>query len=414
MFKPLSLFIALRFGRGKQRNKMVSFISISSIIGIALGVCVVIIGLSAMNGFEKELKDRVLSVVPQAELEAVKAPMDNWQQLITKVEKHPEVEAASPYVQFVALVERRGKLKAIQVRGVDLQGETEVSSVPSFVLNHRWQTLEPNQHQIVIGKGIADLLAVKEGDWITLMIPSKNSANRLKAPKRIRVQVSGILSLGGQIDHGLGLIPIQDAQQYLDYGAGISGLTLKVSDPLDAQSIVREVGNTLPVYVYLKSWMGKFGYLYRDIQLIRTIMYLVMVLVIGVACFNVVSTLMMAVKDRSSDIAILRTMGVESRTIRTIFIFQGLLSGIVGSLTGSIVGCLVALNLTSIIGLIEKLIGHQFLSGDIYFIDFLPSLLMWQDVAIVSITAIVLSLLATWYPANRAAKLQPARVLSAK
>ncbi len=200
-------------------------------------------------------------------------------------------------------------------------------------------------------------------------------------------------------------------------GNGVSGISLNVDNVLEAQTIVREVGFTLPVYVYLKSWTQKYGYLYRDIQMVRTIMYLVMVLVIGgVACFNIVSTLMMAVKDRSADIAILRTMGgAGDGLVKSIFIWHGILSGVIGSLLGATLGSLVAINLTTLIKGLENVIGHQFLSGgDIYFVDFLPTELAFQDVAIVSLTAVVLSLLATWYPARRASSLQPAQVLSAK
>lgn len=194
----------------------------------------------------------------------------------------------------------------------------------------------------------------------------------------------------------------------------MTGVSLKVTDVLNANEIVREVGNQLDVYVYLRSWQQKFGFLYRDIQLVRTIMYLVMVLVIGVACFNIVSTLMMAVKDRASEIAILRTMGASDGLVKRIFVWQGVFSGVLGSLVGSAIGVLVALNLTTLIKGLEKLIDHQFLSGDIYFVDFLPSQLNMMDVVVVSGTAIALSLLATWYPASRAAKLNPASVLSSK
>jgi lipoprotein-releasing system permease protein len=207
---------------------------------------------------------------------------------------------------------------------------------------------------------------------------------------------------------------LADAQQYAKLNQGVTGVSLKVSDVLNATQIVRESGNTLDVYVYLRSWQQKYGFLYRDIQLVRTIMYLVMVLVIGVASFNIVSTLMMAVKDRASEIAILRTMGATDGLVKRIFVWQGVFSGVLGSLVGSVIGVAVALNLTQIISALESLIGHKFLSGDIYFVDFLPSQVNVADVMLVSSTAIILSLLATWYPASRASKLNPAAVLSSK
>ncbi|MGR5152248.1 lipoprotein-releasing ABC transporter permease subunit LolE [Photobacterium swingsii] len=414
MFRPLSLYIGSRFSRAKQRNKMVSFISMSSTLGIAIGVAVIIIGLSAMNGFERELQNRVLSVIPHGELQAVKPPFTDWQSVIETAEKHPHVTGAAPYIMFTALLEKGTNLKAVEVRGVDPSQEEKVSAIPQFIKDGAWQQFKAGNKQVILGQGVADKLGIEVGDWITAMIPNPDPALKLRAPHRVRLQVSGLLALGGQIDHNFALVPLADAQDYLSMEEGVSGVSLQVDNVLDAMSIVREVGYTLPVYVYLKSWTQKYGYLYRDIQMVRTIMYLVMVLVIGVACFNIVSTLMMSVKDRAPDIAILRTMGASDGLIKSIFIWHGVLSGVLGSLVGSAVGCLVALNLTSIIKGLERLIGHQFLSGDIYFVDFLPTELAMQDVALVTITAVILSLLATWYPARRASALHPAQVLSAK
>ncbi|XNH21499.1 lipoprotein-releasing ABC transporter permease subunit LolE [Vibrio cyclitrophicus] len=414
MFSSLSLLIGGRFSRAKQRDKMVSFISLSSTIGIAVGVAVIIIGLSAMNGFERELQSRVLSVIPHGEFEGVNEPVTRWEHVIEQATQHDDVVAAAPYVKITALAEKGKELKAIEVRGVDPQLEQQVSSLSSFIDKQAWSEFKAGQQQIILGSGVANVLGAKVGDYLTLMIPTVNGSVKVQAPKRVRVKVVGLLTLNDQIDHSLALIPIGDAQVYANLGEAVTGVSLKVIDVLNANSIVREVGNQLDVYVYLRSWQQKFGFLYRDIQLVRTIMYLVMVLVIGVACFNIVSTLMMAVKDRASEIAILRTMGASDGLVKRIFVWQGVFSGVLGSLIGSAIGVLVALNLTTIIKGLEKLIDHQFLSGDIYFVDFLPSQLDMTDVVVVSGTAIVLSLLATWYPASRAAKLNPAAVLSSK
>lgn len=414
MFSSLSLFIGGRFSRAKQRNKMVSFISLSSTIGITVGVAVIIIGLSAMNGFERELKDRVLSVVSHGEFEGVRGPIEDWQSVIAQTKKHPEVEAAAPYVKLTALAEKGQQLKAIEVRGVDPQLEEQVSNLSHYIDAKVWQEFAPGHKQVILGQGVAHLLGVEVGDFLTLMIPSSGDATKVQAPKRVRVQLAGVLSLNGQIDHSLALVPLQDAQQYARFGEGVTGVAVKVSDVLNATQIVREAGNTLNVYVYLRSWQQKYGFLHRDIQLVRTIMYLVMVLVIGVASFNIVSTLMMAVKDRASEIAILRTMGATDGLVKRIFVWQGVFSGVLGSLVGSAIGVLVAFNLTALIKMLESLIGHKFLSGDIYFVDFLPSEVNMADVILVSGTAVVLSLLATWYPASRASKLNPATVLSSK
>lgn len=415
MFSSLSFFIGSRFSRARQRNRLVSFISVSSTIGIAVGVAVIIIGLSAMNGFERELQNRVLSVIPHGEFESVDGRLTNWQEVMSAAERDAAVVASAPYVKFTALAEKGSRLKAIEVRGIEPDYEQKVSSLTQYIQAVNWAEFVPGQRRVILGKGIADTLGVGIGDGLTLMIPtSGSSVNKVQAPRRVRVTVSALLSLGGQLDHALALLPLQDAQSYARLDDAVSGVSIRTNDVLNAPFIVRNLGNQIPAYVYLKSWKQQYGFLYRDIQMVRTIMYLVMVLVIGVACFNIVSTLMMAVKDRAAEIAILRTMGASDGLIRRIFVWIGVLSGVLGSIVGSIVGVLVALNLTALIKALEQLLDHQFLSGDIYFVDFLPSAVSSIDVAVVSGTAVVLSLLATWYPAQKAARMNPASVLSGK
>lgn len=411
--KPLSLAIGRRFSRARQRNRLVSFISLSSVIGIAIGVMVIIVGLSAMNGFERELNQRVLSVVPHAQVFGVNGPLEDWQQVKQQALQHPQVVAAAPYVEMTVLMEHGSALKPAQIRAVSPSDESAVSRIGAFI-DGGWDSLPAGQSNIVLGQGVADSLGVKVGDWLTVMIPAADASLKLRSPQRVRMQVGGLLRLGGQIDHTLALMRLSDAQQLMVLDDAVTGVSLKVEPVLEARRIVREVGQTLSAYVYMKDWTSEFGYLYRDIHLVRSIMYLVMVLVIGVACFNVVSTLMMSVKDRAADIAILRTMGAGDTLIRRIFIWYGLFAGALGSLIGSVLGVLLASNLTHLIQWVEQVVGHRFLSGDVYFINFLPSELRVSDVVVVSLTAMLLSLLAAWYPARRACQLQPAAVLSAK
>ncbi|WP_420065795.1 lipoprotein-releasing ABC transporter permease subunit LolE [Pectobacterium colocasium] len=411
-FPPLSLLIGLRFSRGRRRGGMVSLISVISTLGIALGVAVLILGLSAMNGFERELNNRVLAVVPHGEIAPVNQPFDGWQDMLPKIEQVPGVAAAAPYINFTGLLENGAKLQAVQVKGVDPQQEKRLSALPNYVLNDAWQRFRAGEQQVIIGQGVAKALNVAEGDWVTVMIPNSDPEMKLMQPKRIRLHVSGILQLSGQLDHGLALIPLADAQQYLDMGQSVTGIAIKAKDVFSANKLVRDAGMVTKAYVTIRSWIGTYGYMYRDIQMVRTIMYLAMILVIGVACFNIVSTLVMAVKDKSSDIAVLRTLGASDGMIRAIFIWYGLLAGLLGSVIGAVIGVIATLQLTPIIHGIESLIGHKLLSGDIYFIDFLPSELHLMDVFIVLGTSLVLSLIASWYPARRASRIDPARVLS--
>ncbi|MTC59248.1 lipoprotein-releasing ABC transporter permease subunit LolE [Providencia rustigianii] len=409
---PLTLLAALRFSRGRRRTGMVSLVSIVSTLGIVLGVAVLIIGLSAMNGFERELNNRVLSVVPHGQIYAVEAPYNDWEYAQKIIRNTPGVQAVSPYVNFTGLLERGVNLKAIQIMGVSRETESQVSALPQFILNDAWQHFEAGKQSIILGQGVANSLNVKEGDWVTIMIPNTDASMKIQQPKRIRVQVTGIFRLSGLLDHQLALIPLADAQEYLGYGEGISGFEIKATDPFEADKVVYDAGLKTMHHVVVKSWIGDYGYMYNDIQMVRSIMYLAMILVIGVACFNIVSTLVMAVKDKSSDIAVLRTLGAKDKQIRAIFLWYGLLGGLVGSLIGVVLGVLVSLNLTTLIKGLEILVGHPILSGDVYFIDFLPSELHVMDVVYVLITTIILSLLASWYPARRASKLDPARILS--
>ncbi len=309
---PLSLLMALRFSRGRRRGGMVSLISVISTIGIALGVAVLIVGLSAMNGFERELQNRILAVVPHGEIEPVKQPFTGWPEILQRVEKVPGILAAAPYINFTGLMENGAQLRAVQVKGVDPAQEKQLSALPSYVQGDAWANFKSGEQQVILGKGVADALGVKQGSYVTVMIPNSDPEMKLLQPKRIRLHVTGILQLSGQLDHSLAMVPLADAQQYLDMGDSVTGIAIKVNDVFAANKLVRDAGEVADATVYIKSWIGTYGFMYRDIQMIRAIMYLAMVLVIGVACFNIVSTLVMAVKDKSGDIAVLRTLGPKT------------------------------------------------------------------------------------------------------
>ncbi|HHF6882982.1 lipoprotein-releasing ABC transporter permease subunit LolE [Haemophilus influenzae] len=409
-------FISWRYQRGKQKNPLVALIAKFSAIGIALGVAVLIVGLSAMNGFERELNQRILAVVPHIEIfsapQAKDPTIHHWQNLEKRLQQNPQIKGISPFVSFTALVENGSKLKVVQVKGVEKQAEDKVSSIGNFVQEQGWNKFE-KEGGLVLGSGIAKELDVKVGDWITLLISQQNGDEQFAQPTREPVQVTAILRLDGQLDYSYALLPLAQAQTFLTYQPDqITGVELKLDDPFSVRNLDLSMLNDYPQMLYMKNWISKFGYMYRDIQLIRTVMYIAMVLVIGVACFNIVSTLIMAVKDKQGDIAIMRTLGANNAFIKCIFIWYGLQAGMKGCLIGIVLGIILALNLTTFIQGIEWIIGKKLLSGDVYFVDFLPSELHWLDVLMVLIAALALSLIASLYPASRAAKLQPAQVLS--
>ena len=409
-------FISWRYQRGKQKNPLVALIAKFSAIGIALGVAVLIIGLSAMNGFERELNQRILAVVPHAEIlsapNATDPTIHHWQNLEKRLQQNGQIKGISPFVSFTALVENGSKLKVVQVKGIEKQAEDRVSSLGNFVQEQGWDKFG-KEGGLVLGSGIARELDVKAGDWVTLLISQQNGDEQLAQPTRERVQVTAILRLDGQLDYSYALLPLAQAQEFLTYKPDqITGVELKLDDPFSVKNLDLSMLNDYPQMLYIQNWIGKFGYMYRDIQLIRTVMYIAMVLVIGVACFNIVSTLIMAVKDKQGDIAIMRTLGANNAFIKRIFIWYGLQAGMKGCLIGIVLGIILALNLTTFIQGIEWVIGKKLLSGDVYFVDFLPSELHWLDVLMVLVAALALSLIASFYPASRAAKLQPAQVLS--
>ncbi|HHF6588238.1 TPA: lipoprotein-releasing ABC transporter permease subunit LolE [Haemophilus influenzae] len=409
-------FISWRYQRGKQKNPLVALIAKFSAIGIALGVAVLIVGLSAMNGFERELNQRILAVVPHIEIfsapQAKDPTIHHWQNLEKRLQQNPQIKGISPFVSFTALVENGSKLKVVQVKGVEKQVEDKVSSIGNFVQEQGWDKFG-KEGGLVLGAGIAKELDVKVGDWITLLISQQNGDEQFAQPTREPVQVTAILRLDGQLDYSYALLPLAQAQTFLTYQPDqITGVELKLDDPFSVRNLDLSMLNDYPQMLYMQNWISKFGYMYRDIQLIRTVMYIAMVLVIGVACFNIVSTLIMAVKDKQGDIAIMRTLGANNAFIKRIFIWYGLQAGMKGCLIGIVLGIILALNLTTFIQGIEWVIGKKLLSGDVYFVDFLPSELHWLDVLMVLIAALALSLMASLYPASRAAKLQPAQVLS--
>lgn len=408
----LSLITAIKFRKGRRKSGMVSLISIISTLSIAIGIAALIIGLSAMNGFERELNNRVLSVVPHGQFYSPYGNLDNWRQIQEELKGDDNIVSTAPLVSFTGLIENGSKLGAVEIQGVDPKQEKNISALPNYVLNDKWQSFESDNQQIIIGAGLAQRLSIKEGSWVSLLIPVSSSSNQLKPPKRVRLQVAGILELSGSLSNNIALIPLTDAQKLLDIGDSVTALMVNVNQVYQANKIIAQATLHIEESLSFTSWEYSFGFMYRDIQMIRQIMYLAMIVVIGVACFNIVSTLVIAVKDKQRDIAILKTLGATNQLIKHIFIWYGVISGLIGSLMGVILGVVLSWQLSNIMGVIESIIGYKLLNGHIYFIDFLPSEIHLLDVVIVFITAMLLSLIASYYPAKRACKIDPARILN--
>lgn len=432
IFKPLSLFLALRYVRSRHRHGFSTFISASSTVGIALGTMVLIIALSTMNGFERELAHKLLSIVPHAELISVNKPISNWPSSVQQVQNNPQVIAAAPVITLTGMMQHKTQLKALEIRGVDANLEALVSDIENYIVEGSWQALTRNDSNenldtqskksgIIIGAGVAKKLSVKLGDKVQILLPSTNKGvsiddktkrNVFSAPLKRHVEIVGIFKFGGTIDETLAYISLAQAAEIKGYQAGeAQGIRLKLDNVFAAPSITRAIASNFNHYVYIMDWTRSQGHLFNDIQMVRMVMFIVLALVIAVASFNIVSTLIMAVNDKKGDIAILKTMGASSKLIMLTFIYQGLVNGILGSVIGSVLGVALSLNLANIVVFIERLFALKLLSADVYFIDHIPSQLQMSDVYITLTTAIIMSLLATIYPSWRATKVEPAQVL---
>lgn len=403
----VNFFIAWRLKHGRRRGSLVSLIAFISTFSVALGMIVLIVGLSAMNGFERELRLRILAVIPHAQFSGPSGKLTDWIQVQQALAKSKHVQSATPYVSFTGLLENKRQLSAVLVKGVSASAEEKHSTLFNYVSSGGWQYFKDNRNSIIIGAGLAARLRVRPGQSVSLLIPPQGQ-NHLKSPRRVRMRVAGILQLNGTLGNRFALISIKSAQDYAELGDSVTGIDIEVDDPFHAYQYASAAARNSPFPVTVNSWESEYGYMYRDIQMIRSIMYLSMILVITISCFSIISTLIIAVKDKQQDIAILKTLGASDRQIKRIFLCYGSLVGGGGSVLGALLGSIIAVNLSALFAFIEARIGHKFLDGNIYFIDFMPSELHLSDVAFVFVTTFVLSLLASYYPAKRACQVDPA------
>ncbi|WP_039010986.1 lipoprotein-releasing ABC transporter permease subunit [Pseudomonas brassicacearum] len=413
MFRPLFVFIGTRYTRAKRRNHFVSFISLTSIIGLALGVVVMIVVLSVMNGFDHEMRTRVLGMVPHATLESGEAISD-WPSLAAKVKQNPQVLAVAPFTQMQGLLTNDGKVSKVLLNGIDSGLERQVSIIDNFMQQGKLDDLAPGSFGIVIGDKAAAKLGVAIGDKLTFVAPEVTVTPGGMFPRMKRFTVVGIFHVGaGELDGYLGVTNLQDLARLHRWKPDqVQGLRLKFDDlfqaPRVAWTIAQQLGEDR---YYARDWTRTHGNLYQAIRMEKAMIGLLLLLIVAVAAFNIISTLVMVVNDKKGDIAILRTLGATPGQIMRIFMVQGTVIGVIGTFVGALVGMFAALNVSAAIAALEGLIGHKFLNADVYFIDYLPSQLQADDVLMVCGAALVLSFLATLYPAWRAARTQPAEAL---
>ncbi len=412
MFRPLSVYIGARYTRARRRSLFVSFISFTSMIGLALGVLVMIVVLSVMNGFDHEMRTRVLGMVPHATLERA-TPIEDWQALGQRLLKDPQVAAVAPFVQMQGLLTHRGEVTKTLINAVDPAREPDVSIIGQFFLQGSLSELVPGEFGIVIGDKAAEKLGVAIGDKVTFVAPEVAVTPAGVFPRMKRFTVRGIFHVGaGEIDGYVAMANISDVARLHRWKPDqVQGVRLRFVDLFQAPRTAWKLAGELGDDFYSRDWTRTHGNLYQAIRMEKAMIGLLLLLIVAVAAFNIISTLVMVVTDKRGDIAILRTLGATPAQIMAIFMVQGTVIGVVGTLVGALLGMFAALNVSSWVAALERLIGHKFLSADVYFIDYLPSQLMAADVIQVCVAALVLSFLATLYPAWRAARTQPADAL---
>lgn len=413
MFRPAALFIGMRYTRAKRRNHFISFISLVSMIGIALGITVLITVLSVMNGFDLEIKKRVFSMVPPITLTSNTGYLGDWQDLQKFIAQDPAITNTAPFVTGEVLLNNSGYTQPAILSGILPDEEKKVSEVSTKMSEGQLTDLEAGTFGIVLGEALAASLNAKIGDKITVVTPQVSFSPAGMVPRYKRFTLVGTFRAGSGFgfDKSLGFIHLNDAQKLLNLGSNVTGLHLKTENVFAAPQIASNLRTHLTSTDVVSTWADQFGEFFHAVQLEKTMMFFILLLIIAVAAFNLVSTLMMVVSEKESDIAILRTFGATPRTIMSVFIVQGAIVGIFGTLLGILGGVALAWNVTVIVNAIQNIFHVQFLSSNVYFVDYLPSHIEFWDVAEICIASLVLSLLATIYPAWRASKMDPVESL---
>lgn len=408
MFKPVSLFVGLRYTRARRRNHFISFISLTSIIGLGLGVAVLITVLSVMNGFDRELRGRILGMVPHGSLVGYE-PITDWASQAALARRHPAVAGVAPFSQMQAMLTGAGSVEGAVINGILPAEERAVSILPDHMVEGSLADLRAGDFGIVLGATLARRLGVALGDKVTLVLPEATVSPAGVMPRFKRFTVTGIFKVGAELDVSLAYVHLDDAAVLLRHPHTAQALRVKMHDLFDAPWVMNDLvmqsgGNT-----YSVDWTRTHGNLFQAVKMEKTMMTLLLLFIVAVAAFNIVSSLVMVVTDKKGDIAILRTLGASPGMIMRVFMVQGVVIGVVGTLAGVLLGITLALTISDIVAWVEQATGASLLEA--YFVNFLPSELRMGDVVTVSVIAFTLSFAATVYPALRASKVHPAEAL---
>ena len=409
MLKNIPFYIGLRYTRAKRRNQFISFVSAFSLLGMALGVMALIIVLSVMNGFDREMKQRILSVIPHGFIDQ-QPQMQDWQAVARQVEQHPEVVATAPYIGGFALISYDRGVESIQLQGILPEAENRVSVLEQHMIVGSSTDLRPGEFGIVMGRLLARSLGIAPGDKVNLTLSDINITPAGVFPRTRPFTLVGVFEVGAQVDQTLAMIHIDDAKRLFRY-QGVQGLHVKVTDIYRAGPVMGELAGDFGESYTVKDWSQTQGSLFQAVKMEKIVIAALLCIIIAVAAFNIVSSLVLMVADKRSDIAVLRTLGLNARQVMAIFVVQGSAVGVAGTLIGALIGCVVAQTLNRIMNFFEALFGWQIFNPEVFFITQLPSVLMWQDLAFICGLALTLSVVATLYPAYRAAKIEPAEAL---
>ena len=411
MYQPLSLFIGLRYTRAKHRTQFISFVSLISLLGMIIGVVALVVVLSVMNGFETELRSRVLALVPHGFLTGPDNKLSEWQPLIDMVGEQQNVIGTAPYIDGSVMLGHAGLVRGAKLSAVDPYFEKKISAIDNSMLVGGFDQLKAGEYFIILGEILARYLRVHTGDEISVILPQITITPVGAFPRVKQFRISGIFRVGADLDSNTAFIHLQDGQKLFQYGQAVKGLRVQFNDLLQTSSYLPSLLTVMPAGSNAIDWSETQGSLFKAVKMEKTMVSLLLLIIIAIAAFNIVSILTMMVADKRADIAVLRTIGATPQTILLIFVIQGVVVGLVGILVGIGIGVPLALNIGDIVVWFESLMGSTVFNPEVYYISRIPSVLEWRDVLLITVSGFMLSLLATIYPSLKAAQVQPAEAL---